>query len=104
MCVGKIEQLTENKSSLNGIYIEDMADTGKDYVQTKEDKDKIITALVKQNEADKKKIQELKKKNERLTLALLGISNEMIALAKKNKDVKQETLWKNRKQSYLFNK
>ena len=74
MCVGKIEQLTENKNLSNGTMVLE------------------------------KRIAELTDRNQRLTLALLDISNEMIALAKKNKDVKQETLWKNRKQSYLFNK
>ena len=74
MCVGKIEQLTENKSSLNGTMVLE------------------------------KRIAELTDRNQRLTLALLAISNEMIALAKKNKDVEQENLWKKRKQSYLFNK
>ena len=42
-------------------------DTGKDYTQTKKDKDEIITALVKQNCADKIKIKQLEE-----TVDLLG--------------------------------
>ncbi len=40
----------------NGDYY---PDTGMDYIQTGSDKDKIIKALVKQNEADKQRIKEL---------------------------------------------
>ena len=93
MCVGKIEQLTENKSSLSGTTIED---------------------LIKEN-------QKLTDRNQRLTLALLDISNDMIQRAKNGKKkVKekrmtqmsddeawnyydnQEKTWTKRKQSYLF--
>ena len=95
MCVGKIEQLTENKNLSNGIFIED---------------------LMKEN-------QKLKDINQRQLLALLEISNDMIKRAKNGKKKveekrmtqmsddeawnyydKQDKTWTLRRKNFLSNK
>ena len=62
-------------------------DTDKYYTQTKEDKDRIINGLVKQNGVDKTKIEELEnaldkgsRRNNQLAFAIKNASNRLLGI------------------------